>query len=66
MMLVLSRKVGDRIVIDENIEVTVVRIRGNRVRLGVTAPRDILVTRPRLQKRSQEDHPEQQAAAPGL
>jgi carbon storage regulator CsrA len=44
-MLVLSRKVGSRIVIDGNIEVSVVRLRGNRVFLGVTAPDDISIAR---------------------
>ena len=44
-MLVLSRKVGDRLVIAESIEITVVQIRGNKVRLGVTAPRQISVRR---------------------
>jgi carbon storage regulator len=43
--LVLSRKVGQRIVIAENIHITVLEIRGNIVRLGVTAPRDLLVHR---------------------
>ena len=65
-MLVLSRKVGDRIVIDENIEVTVVRIRGNRVRLGVTAPRDISVKRPSMPKKIAEDQLEQQSPARSL
>jgi carbon storage regulator len=45
MMLVLVRKVGERIVIDENIEVTVIKLHGNRVRLGVTAPPDVSVRR---------------------
>ena len=44
-MLVLSRKIGHRIVIAGNIEITVVQIRGNNVRLGVTAPRHIHVHR---------------------
>lgn len=65
-MLVLSRKVGDRIIIDKNIEVTVVQIRGNKVRLGVTAPRDVLVKRPEMHNRAQEDHPRRQIAAPSL
>jgi carbon storage regulator len=44
-MLVLSRKIGDRLVIAESIEITVVQIRGNKVRLGVTAPRQVSVRR---------------------
>ncbi len=44
-MLVLSRKKQEQIVIDEDILVTVVEIRGNRVRLGVDAPKDVGVHR---------------------
>jgi carbon storage regulator CsrA len=44
-MLVLSRKVGSRIVIDGNIEVSVVHVRGNRVFLGVDAPEDVSIAR---------------------
>ena len=42
-MLVLSRKRGERIVIGPNIELTVVDIRGNKVRLAVDAPRDVSI-----------------------
>ena len=44
-MLVLSRKVGESIVIDGHIKVTVVEIRGDKIRLGIEAPRDIAVWR---------------------
>lgn len=44
-MLVLSRKVNERIVIDGNIIVTVVRIRGDIVRIGVDAPKRVTVHR---------------------
>lgn len=44
-MLVLSRKRGERIVIDDQIEITVIDIRGDKVRLGVEAPKDIPVHR---------------------
>ncbi len=44
-MLVLSRKKQEQIVIDEAILVTVVDIRGDRVRLGVDAPKDVPVHR---------------------
>lgn len=47
-MLVLSRKLQDEIVIGDNIRITVVKIKGNTVRLGIDAPRDIKVVRGEL------------------
>ncbi|HEX4071355.1 MAG TPA: carbon storage regulator [Planctomycetaceae bacterium] len=44
-MLVLSRKVGEEIVIDGEIRVSIVRVRGNRVRLGIQAPADVSIRR---------------------
>ena len=44
-MLVLSRKKGENIVINENIVITVVEVRGDKVRLGVDAPKDVIVHR---------------------
>lgn len=44
-MLVLSRKKEEAIVIGDNIRVTVLEVRGNRVRLGIQAPDDVAVHR---------------------
>jgi carbon storage regulator len=44
-MLVLSRKVGERIVIEPGIEIAVVDIRGGRVRIGIAAPSDVGIRR---------------------
>lgn len=44
-MLVLSRKIGEKIVIDKNITLIVVDIRGDRVRLGIDAPPDVTIHR---------------------
>jgi carbon storage regulator len=44
-MLVLSRKLNESIVINENIVITVVEVRGDKVRLGVVAPKDVAVHR---------------------
>ncbi|MCU0960949.1 MAG: carbon storage regulator [Pirellulaceae bacterium] len=49
-MLVLSRKVGERIVIADNITIVVHKVAGNRVSLGVEAPRDVRVVRGELRK----------------
>lgn len=48
VMLVLSRKIGERIWIGENISVTVVRITGGGVRLGIEAPPELPVVREEL------------------
>ena len=44
-MLVLSRKKNESIVINDSIVVTVIEVRGDKVRLGITAPRDVPVHR---------------------
>ena len=48
-MLVLRRKVGQTIVIDQNIVVTVQRVEGNRVSLSIEAPQDVRILRGELQ-----------------
>lgn len=47
-MLVLSRKVGDKLVIDGNITVEVVKISGNRISLGIVAPSSVKILRGEL------------------
>lgn len=44
-MLVLSRKKNEKIIIGHNIELTLVEIRGDKVRLGIVAPHDVPVHR---------------------
>jgi carbon storage regulator len=44
-MLVLSRKKGQSIIIGDNIEITVVEIQGDTVRIGINAPREVTVHR---------------------
>jgi carbon storage regulator len=50
-MLVLSRKVGEKLVIDGNITVEVVRIQGNRITLGLFAPSDVKILRGELNQK---------------
>lgn len=47
-MLILARKIGQKIVIGDDIHVTVIEVRGEQVRLGITAPRAISVHRQEL------------------
>lgn len=49
-MLILARKVGQKIVINGNITVTVLEITGERVRIGVDAPKNIPVNRQEVQQ----------------
>ena len=61
-MLVLSRKIGESVVIGEGITVTVTRINGNRVTLGITAPDDVRVLRSELMPAS-DAFPAEQVSA---
>jgi carbon storage regulator len=47
-MLVLSRKIGERILIGDNIAVMVTKVNGNRVSLGIEAPNDMQIKRGEL------------------
>ena len=57
-MLVLTRRIGESIVIAGNIQITIVSIRGDRVRIGVAAPADVRVDRLEIhERRSAEFQP---------
>ena len=56
-MLVLSRRVGEEIIINENIRVTVVAVKGDRVRIGIVAPRDVTVDRSEVHERRMQFAP---------
>lgn len=49
-MLVLSRRVGEQIVIGEDVVLTVVEVRNDTVRLGIEAPRSIMVNRAEVRR----------------
>ncbi len=51
-MLVLSRRIGERIVIGNDIVISVLEVRGNRVRLGITAPKKVSIQREELHDKS--------------
>ena len=53
-MLVLSRKINDEIIIDENITVRVLRVKGNTVRIGISAPSNVNIMRGELPQREIE------------
>jgi carbon storage regulator len=53
-MLVLSRRPGEEIIINGNIRVTVVSVKGDRVRVGIDAPTDVPVDRAEIHARRRE------------
>ena len=44
-MLILTRRVGEKVMIGDDVSVTVLRVKGNQVRLGVEAPKSVSVQR---------------------
>lgn len=44
-MLILTRRIGESIIIDDKIQVTVLAVKGNQVRLGIKAPEEIAINR---------------------
>lgn len=49
-MLVLTRKPGESIVIADNIQVTVLQIAGNKIRIGIEAPKNVPIVRAELEE----------------
>jgi carbon storage regulator len=56
-MLVLTRRVNERIVIGDDVTVTVLEVRGDQVRLGIEAPRDVKVFREEVLHRDAPEPP---------
>ena len=55
-MLVLTRRAGERVLLGEEIEVTVVSVRGDQVRLGIEAPAEVSICRSELVERVKEEN----------
>ena len=64
-MLYLTRKIGESVIINDNIEVTVVDIRGKSIKLGFTFPSDATVLRRELYERIQAENRAAAVAAGG-
>lgn len=62
-MLILTRRVGETLMIGDEVSVTVLGIKGNQVRIGVKAPKDVSVHREEIFDRIRIERDEEQQAA---
>lgn len=55
-MLALSRKKGEAIVIDNNIEISVIDVRGDQIKIGIQAPKEVSIYRKEVYMQIQEEN----------
>jgi len=62
-MLVLTRKLGEKVVIDQNITLTILEVTGGKVKLGIDAPPEVSILRSELVRERQELTPDRRPTA---
>lgn len=55
-MLALTRKKGESLVINNNIEVSILEVRGDQIKIGISAPKDVPIYRKEVYKQIQEEN----------
>ena len=55
-MLALTRKKGESLVINNNIEISILEVRGDQIKIGITAPKDVPIYRKEVYKQIQEEN----------
>ncbi|PZN80976.1 MAG: carbon storage regulator [Candidatus Methylumidiphilus alinenensis] len=63
-MLILTRRVGETLMIGDDVTVTVLGVKGNQVRIGVNAPKDVSVHREEIYERIKKEQQLQQQGLP--